>query len=409
MKKMKVLAATLAMVMVAAFTGCGSTDSGSESADGPYIGYAPMTQETMEMVNVASESGNNGMSDIQLLQYDAGDNNEAVFRLEKSTKDGRWETIKEQKLILQNNLKSGFMAVGGSSWDGYRINTDMLEFKYTLVPNIITFDKPKDGDDYGTHSFFGDNEVADMSEEELLAKTDNMDMGSKKALMVSFEDSVPLVKDGKPCDDYDAEGTVEADVSAIYANEDGIWTDVYKEQKMLALTVEFAFDEMLEKAPCLYSDETGVTKYVAGPYRMAELCLKKSTPEGKWKNVGDSDYISIPAENSTGELTISEESGNAVVISAPNYETDNGKQARTSADFDVPGHEGSLVVEYSGINNGEPVKATKALPVYMAFDKQAGKAIDGISAMDFFKNKDGQYSDIYKDNTFYVITMKFVE
>ena len=415
-KNKKGIAALLAAALMIAFTGCGSSNTATEEAPvksqdapkAPYIEYVPMTEETLSMVDTIAAAGNNGIPDTQILQYDAGKNNTAIVRLEESATDGSWKVIEEKKLSLQNNLKKGYMAFSGTAWDGIKVNTDMLELGDSLVPNIVKFDNVKDSDIYGTNAFFGDNDISDMSDEELLAKTDTMDMSSKKALLVSFENNVPLSKDGKPCNDPDDEHAVEADVSLVYDNQDGTWTDVYKEQKMLALTIEFVNDENLDKTPYLTGDKDGNIQYNAGAYRMAEFNVAKSTPDGKWKaSEDDCEYLSIPASISTGDIKVKESNeGSTVTVKVPEYVMENGEAGMFDADLPVAKHDGFYMAEYS---SEDFVKATDPAPLYLAFDENGKKAIDGVSVIDFYKNKDGKYSNIYKDNTFYVLTMKFIE
>ena len=60
---------------------------------------------------------------------------------------------------------------------------------------------------------------------------------------------------------------------------------VYK-QNMLALTMEFVNDEMLEKTPYICAKD-GRYMYDSGMYDLGTVNIKKSTPDGKWKNADE--------------------------------------------------------------------------------------------------------------------------
>ena len=121
----KLLSIMTMLVMCLAFTACGGESAEQSDVQAPYLGYAPLTEETLEMVDTFTETFGNSPT-LDLLKYDAGDNNVAIVRMEKSKKDGTWKTVEEQRLLLIYSANAGYMVFKGDACEGVTVNTALI-------------------------------------------------------------------------------------------------------------------------------------------------------------------------------------------------------------------------------------------------------------------------------------------
>lgn len=407
-KLVKSVLLSAAVIMTFCFTACGS-ETASEP-EGPYIGFTPETVESqakMDVVECALESA--PAASLATLRYDAKANNKAVVKIESANKDGSWETVQEKELNLQQNVNKGVMAIYINDEDGkISVNTAMEEIGDSALMNKIEFDFPNNK--YFTRNYFGsDKGISELSEEEILAKTDDMDMTSKKVIVMFTEDDFPLLNEKGDIISYDEadDNIYTAEINDIYENKEGKFADAYN-QGMLAVTMEFANDKLLDKTPYIQS-ENGKYKYDAGMYGTGIVHLKKSTPDGKWKNVEDEGFLLFSGAHRKGTLTVDvDEPFKTVTLQTDGiqYKTADGEDVPNAWSYKIP--KGCTLCEYDTESFTEPVSAKKAVPMMLFSDKQGMKAKDGLNVLEFYRNKDGSYSKIYKDNTYYVVTVEFL-
>lgn len=413
----KILALMTILIMGLAFTACGSGQAEqSEQADvqAPYLGYAPLTEDTNAMIEVF-ESSYGYSPTLALLQYDAGDDNVAIVRMEEASEDGTWKTVEEQRLLLIDNANAGYMVFKGDGMDGVNgvsVNTALIENPDTdtLAHNSVEL-KPLESADseefnYSTSAMFGSNDVEGLSEEELLAKEDRMDMTSKKVLQISFEENTILESNGTvygPFDEDIPDDVIESDVNDIYANPDGKFDKAYKEQKMAAVTIEFLQDEKVANAPCVWADGDNISYESAG-YDGGLISLEKSTKDGGWETVGEESYIIFHGNTSSGTFEIEGSlSEGEITIGTADFIMSDGTPFENKATFTLD--DSNIKSEMFGVKTDDGlVKATKKVILNIA---STGELPDA-PAKDIYKNKDGKYDDAYKD-TMYVVTFRFAE
>ena len=255
-----------------------------EQITAPYIGYAPLDEKTNKILSAVNQSFPEGSS-LEVLKYEAGENNKAIVRIEKYKKD-KWETVQEQSLFLTHNVRNGYMVFNGNRENGITVNTDTIKQGEKEAKNVIHFKEEKYAESQMFHKPKDSEGRMDLTEKQVLM------IGFEKGEIYSLNGNVVPKEQGKI-----------ADIKDIYENKDGL---IGKSgQKLTAVTIEFVYDELIPKMPYINKGEKEIT-YAAGLATEAEVKLQMlvedmDTREMKWQTVGEP--VVFPLEQ-TGTLDI---------------------------------------------------------------------------------------------------------
>ena len=171
------------------------------------------------------------------------------------------------------------------------------------------------------------------------------------------------------------------------------------------MTIEFVNDEVLVSAPCFYTGSDKDLMYHAGTCSIALVTLEKSTKDGKWEQVGEEELLDFISNVREGKMKISGSlSDGEITIGTKDIVTSDGSEFKNQASFTVDDAD-SIKSEMDGVRSSNGyVKATKKVILRIA--STGGNAFGDASAAEIYKNKDGQFDDLYQD-TMYVLAIEF--
>ena len=229
----------------------------------PYIGYAPIDDNMRATIEQAFPNEPN----LEVFKYEAGDNNKATIRIEKMEK-GKWKTVQEQSLMLIHNVRNGYLVFNGDTKKGMSFNTGLIEndnkqlknfirFKPEKYGSLVMFDKPKNGEG-------------------------RIDLAEKHVLMIGYENEPLHTMNGNIVSTDQGE---EANITDVYANKDGL----FSKQKLMAVTAEFTYDELISKMPYFTRDGKKI-KYESGLYTKAKISLNTLNDDFKWESIDEKEF-----------------------------------------------------------------------------------------------------------------------